>query len=480
MKTHLRFEPNLKSQCHIIQLELQSGISQPAKSILESLIQTHPASEVVESMIRGCKGKESESQTLSFVLECYSVKGLFKEGLEVFRTMRIHGFTPSLDACNALLDSLLRGNEISYACCVYVAIIRDGVAPNQSTWSLLAQIYGKNGNLDGVVRLLNVGVCNYAIYDLVIHGYSKKGDFGAAFDRLNEMCERKMNPSFSTYSSILDGACRYRDSEAIERIMGLMKCHLLENDLIIGKLCDLGKTYAAEMIFRRVCDEKIGLQDGTYGCLLRALSKEGRINEAIEIYGAILDKGVEVDESCYYEFVNLLCKEERLEVYELLRDIIRRGYYPGASELSAYIALQCGKRRWREAEELLNLVLDSGSLPDSLCCGSMMKRYCSTRQIDKAIALHEKLEKLKGILDVTAYDMFLDRLWKERKSEEAVRVFDYMKGRNMVSSASFASMIRGLCCVKELRRAMKLHDEMLKLGLKPDKATYKRLIAGFS
>ncbi|GLT69583.1 hypothetical protein SLA2020_469620 [Shorea laevis] len=479
VRTHLGFEPDLKSQCHVIRIALQSSISQPVKPILESLVQTHPASVVAESMIRVCEGKDSQSGTLSLVLECYSCKGFFKEGLEVFRRMRIHGVTPSLRACNALFDALQRENEIGLAWCFYGAVVRVGVAPNQLTWSLVAQIHCKNGKFERLVGFLDMGVYNSMIYSLVIDGYSKNGDFGAAFDRLNEMCERKINPSFGTYSSILDGACRYKDSEAIERIMGMMKCHLSENNLIIQKLSDLGKTYAAEMFFKRACNEKIGLRDGTYGSMLRALSKEGRIDEAIQIYWVIMERGIMVDNSCYYGFVNLLCKKERSEVYELLRDIIGRGYCPAATELSTYITLQCRKRRWREAEGLLNLILDTGSLPDSLCCGSLVKHYCSSRQIDKAITLHEKIEKLKGSLDVTAYNILLDGLWKEGKSEEAVRVFDYMKGINMVSSASFVSMISGLCRIKQLRRAMKIHDEMLKMGLKPDKASYKRLISGF-
>jgi len=54
-----------------------------------------------------------------------------------------------------------------------------------------------------------------------------------------------------------------------------------------------------------------------------------------------------------------------------------------------------------------------------------------------------------------------------------------MKEINSVNSKSFTIMIQGLCRVKEMKKAMRSHDEMLRLGLKPDLVTYKRLILGF-
>ena len=150
-----------------------------------------------------------------------------------------------------------------------------------------------------------------------------------------------------------------------------------------------------------------------------------------------------------------------------------------ASALSGFISFLCGRGRWREAEDLLNLVLDKGLLPDLTCCSSLVGHYCSRRRIDSAMALHNKMEKLNGSLDVTTYNVLLGGFFAAGRVEEAVRVFDYMTRHTLMSSESFTIMIRGLCQVKELRKAMKIHDEMLKLGLKPPTATYKRLICGF-
>ncbi|KAL6197589.1 hypothetical protein ACLB2K_033197 [Fragaria x ananassa] len=445
-KSHLRFEPDLKSHCQIIQLSLGSGLTRPAKSIMDTLIQTHHVSKLIQSMVQ-----------------------------------------VTVLACNALLDAMRQGNETRLGWCLYGVMIRNGVLPDQFTWSLVAQFLCKDGKFERIIRLLDLGVSSSMFYSLLVDGYSQSGNFDAAFCYLEKMSDGKLEPGFSTYSSVLDGACKVGEVEVVERVMRIMvekklllESPVLEYDSVIKKLCDLEKTYGVEMLFKKACDEKIELQNATYGCILQALSKGMRIVEAIRVYQVICERGIVVDDSSYYAFANLLCKEERSEEgFELLMDVIRRGFSPCASELSGFISFLCGKRRWREAENLLNSVLDKELLPDLTSCSSLVRHYCSTRRINSAMALHSKIEKLNASLDVTTYNVLLAGLFAARRVEEAVEVFDYMRSRNLVSSESFTIMIHGLCQVKELRKAMKIHDEMLKMGLKPPAATYKRLIYGF-
>ncbi|XP_054793271.1 pentatricopeptide repeat-containing protein At4g21170-like [Prosopis cineraria] len=264
----------------------------------------------------------------------------------------------------------------------------------------------------------------------------------------------------------------------------LPKCSSSFNyDLVVQKLSDIGKTFAAEMFFRGACQENISLQDRTYGCLLRALSRERRIREAISVYNITSQRGLTLDYGNYQALANFLCEEDQcveVEGFELLKDIVRRGFLPYSSNLSKFMTSLCNKGRWREAEDLLGALLDRGIVPDSCFCSLLMKHYCNSRQVDSAIELHCKIEQLNASLDVTAYNVFLNRLFVARKIEEADKVFDYMRRQDLLSSEGFVIMIRELCKVKELRKAMKLHDEMLKMGLKPDKPKYKRLISGFA
>lgn len=441
----------------------------------------------MDSLISSCKGTDCQSLVLSSVLECYCNKASYLQALEVYQKSKDYGHVLSIHSCNSLLNTLEDRNEIRLAWCFYASMLRNGVLVDQSTWSVIGRILRTDGKYERIARLIDMGIYNSVMYSLVIECYSERGSFKEAFDHLKEMCNRKLNLGFSTYSSILEGACKYGDDKVIESVMNSMvekghipKLLLTEYDSIIQKLCELGKTYAVDMFFMRACDEKIQLQDSSYGCMLRAFSKEGRVEAAIEIYQIILQKGIIVNGSCYNAFVNVLCKEDPSEqVSELLREMIGRGFMPCSSKLSKFINSQCDKHRWREAEELLNIILEKGFWLDSLSCSSLVQHYCSSRRIDAAIALHNKMEKVEANLDVKAYNLLLNRLFKERRIDEAVRVFDYMKSKNVLCSSSFSILISGLCRENELKKAMKLHDEMLKMGLKPDGKAYKHLISGF-
>ncbi|KAL0353232.1 UNVERIFIED_CONTAM: Pentatricopeptide repeat-containing protein [Sesamum angustifolium] len=488
---HFDFKPDLKAKCELTRILLGSQLSELGTPILSSIVQDCPPSKIVPLLVQSHKRADFQntSPVLNSVIECYCGKQMFFQSLEVYQIAKQYGVVLSVDTCNILLNLLGDKNELRLAWCFYASTIRNGISANQSTWPVIARILYKDGKFERVSRILDMGIYNPEMFDLMIDGYSKRGDFGAAFGYLNEMCSKGIEPSFSTYSSLLDGACRYQDQQVIENVMSSMveKGHIPEPllvsdyDLIIRKLCDVVKTFAMDLFSKRAFDEKIELEHATYRSMLRALlSVDGRVVDAIELYNILREKNISLNQSCYYEFVTVLCKQNpSREVSNLLLDIIRGGFIAESKELSKYTSKQCAEGRWREGEELLNAILNQGCLLDSLSCGSFVKRYCSRGQIDKAIELHNKLEGLKGTLDMATYNVLLAALFKERRTEEAIKVFDYMRTCEVLNSESFTVMIRGLCHEKELRKAMKLHDEMLQLGLKPDGRTYKRLISGF-
>ncbi|KAH0718088.1 hypothetical protein KY290_016056 [Solanum tuberosum] len=369
----------------------------------------------------------------------------------------------------------------------FKGLFLEALQENVVTWSLIAQMLCKDGKFEQIVPILDKGICSPLIYNILIDCYSERGNFEAAFGYLNDMFSKCIDPTFNTFSSILDGACKYQNAEVIESVMSSMvkkghipKVVLPVYDSVIRKFSDMGKAYAAELFFGEAYEKRIKLQDNTYGSMLRAFSKEGKAEDAIWMYNIILEKKIFISDKCYSAFMSVLCSENPSEeVSSLLKDLIGRGFVPPVSQVSKFIVSQCEKHKWKEAEELLNVIFQRGLQFESFCCCSLVRHYCFSRRIDSAISLHTELERLGVALDVETYGLLLDRLFKSRRREEALKIFDYMRTHDMLSSGSFSIMIRGLCQEQEFRKAMRLHDDMLKLGFKPDKKAYKRLISGF-
>lgn len=471
----------------MIRILFGSGLSKLGLPILNSIVQHHPPAKIVPLLLwrKGADFRDV-SPVLNSVFDCYCNKQMYIQSSEVYLMANRYRVRLSADSCNALLNLLGDNNELKLAWCFYASIIRNGILGDRFTWSVVAKILYKDGKFERISRILDMGICTSEMFDLMIDAYSARGDFEVAFDHLNTLYSKGFEPSFRTYSAMLDGACRFRNREVIENVISLMveKGHITASqyDLIIKKLSDMGKTYAMDMFFQRACNENIELKHDTYECIFMALlNEEGRVGVAIELYNVMQEKNIIVSESRYEEFVIAICKENPShEIKNLLVEIIRRGVgSPLTKDLSNYISKQCAEGHWREAEELFELILNRGWLLDSICCGSFVRRYCSRRLIDKAMALHNKLKGLKGTLDTAANNMLVAALLSEQRIEETMEVFDYMKSCQRINSESFITVIRGLCHVKEMRKAMKFHDEMLELGLKPDQKTYKRLISCF-
>lgn len=454
---------------------------------MDLLIQSYPPAQIADSAIVACEGTVFHSSVLGSVLEHYCIKGSFLKALEIYKKGTENGLVLSIRCCNSLLGNLEVKNETRLAWGLYGNMLRNEILPDRFTWSLLARLLCKDGKLETIVRILNMGIYNSLIYNLVIDSYSKKGAFKAAFHCLNEMHSRKVDPSFSTYSSILDGACKFGDDKVIDTVICLMSkkgllpmLPITNYDLIVRKLSELERTYAMIMFLNRACEEKIEFNVSSYGYMLMAFSKNGRTKEAILMYHEIVDRDIIVNDNCYNEFVNVLCDDDPSEeISGLLKDLIGRGISPCVSKLSDFVSKQCDKGLWRDAEELMNAMLDNEIVPSSSCCSLLVSRYCNRRNIDFAIDLHTKVQNVNGILDLKTYNALIDGLMKEKRVEEANKVFDYMRTRQLMNSESYSIMVHGLSRQNDLRRAMKMHDEMLELGLKPNQKAYKRLILCF-
>ncbi|XP_074272065.1 pentatricopeptide repeat-containing protein At4g21170-like [Silene latifolia] len=264
----VNFQPFLKTQCKIIQISLGSagaggsGLTRPVKEVLDSVIEVNPLNNVVCSMSYACKGTNLHSLAFSCIIESYALKGLYVNGLEIYREIVLFGCLPKVGCLNVLLDVLDNAREFKLSYCLLGSMFRNRILMDDDTWGVIGRILCKDGKFECVVRLLKSGVCNSSIFELVIDGYSKNGNFEGAFGYLNEMCRRGFEPGFCSYGCILNGACEFGDSRVRDTVLfGMMEKGLVPVDMVLGyddaivKLCDLEKIYAAEYMFKRAQGE---------------------------------------------------------------------------------------------------------------------------------------------------------------------------------------------------------------------------------
>ncbi|KAH0459646.1 hypothetical protein IEQ34_012460 [Dendrobium chrysotoxum] len=486
--SHLSLFPNLLDLATIFSILAAAGHLFPASHLFCPALRSYPAPTVLDALVRSSSCcKIFQSKVLSFVLELYSNLPSWN-AMETFNRMRKFGLVPSSQSFNALLNMLCSNGECRTAWLVCAAALRIGVEMDHGSWPVMVRLLCLEDKVQRGEMLLNLGFpCRLSSYDLVVDCYASRRDFKAAIQVLNGMEERGLKLRLSTLCSVLEESCRFGNV----RIAGFFMKEMIVRDLlpmvpsvdfdwIIISFCELGKTYAAMLIFQKALSRNFDLESTSYACLLGALAQKRREKEALKVFDIMSQNGIVVDPGTLDVFVSSICSAEPMEeVDAVIMNLMKNDFLPKASDLSIYVAENCRRGRWKESTELLHLALDKCVLMTGSCCCLLMNHFCRNGFLDLGIGLHEKLKGLGGFLDVDSYNVLLEALVVDGRTMEAVGVFDCMRTKNVLSSFSFVIMISALCHEKELRKAMNLHDEMLKLGLKPDIATYKRLITGF-
>lgn len=427
-----------------------------------------------------------EGKILDFLLRIYSELGLLRESLYLLGITRLRG-PPLVGGSNALLVALCRSSDAGLVWPCYGLLLRSGVVPDSAMWSTLARVLCREGKLGRSLVLLKSRNSSVDMYDLLIECASSNGDLVLAVELLNAMESKGFVPSISTYSSIFDGACKFGDS----CLTNIMLSRMIENrlmptmpftdyDLVIEKFCRLKKSYAVGMLYEKCRVKMIDLRPSSYVRIMQIFCEEGRKDEAIGVYELIHRKGIRLSLESYNALWSILFRGAKFEeIGYLIKDALKRGLTPNVSDLSRYYGCLCGEGKWDQAADLLTMVLDNGFLPHGLDCSSLVEYYCYNKQVYVALSLHHKFEKLGGSLDVSSYNTILERLTAEKRTKEAVQMFDYMRLKDTGNTKSFVLIIAALCCERDMRKAMIVHDEMVKKGLKPDDDAYKCLIAGF-
>ncbi|XP_020577619.1 pentatricopeptide repeat-containing protein At4g21170 [Phalaenopsis equestris] len=486
--SHLSFSPTLPDHATIFSILASAGHLLPAAHLFYHALRCHPTPIVLDSLIRSSSScKISLSKVLCFVLELYSKLPSWN-AMETFIRMRDFGLVPGSRSLNSLLNMLCSNGENRTAWQVCAAALRIGAEMDRGSWPIMVRLLCQEGSIHRAEMLLNLGFSRrISSYDLVVDCYASRRDFRAAIQVLNGMEEKGLRLRLSTLSSVLEKSCKFCNF----KISGIFMKEMVVRDLLpmaptidfdrmIWSFCELGKTSAAVLIFEKARSCNFDLTSTSYTCLLSALSQNGREKDAMKVFDIMSQRGIVVDPLSLDAFVSGICSGEPMEEIDaVIKSLMKNGSLPKASDLSTYVAKNCSRGRWKVATELLHLALDKCILVDGSCCCLLMKHFCKNGFLDLAIGLHEKIKGLGGFLDVDSYNVLLEALVVHGRAMEAIGVFDCMRKNNLLSSFSFVMMISALCHEKELRKAMNLHDEMLKLGLKPDIPTYKQLITGF-
>ncbi|KAL1535812.1 beta-amylase [Salvia divinorum] len=446
--------------------------------------------------------------------------------LEVLDRMRGVGGRPSLSAICCLIKLLLRFGDYSSVWMLFKDMIFKGPIPSNYVYNMMILGFCRRGCIriaESLLYVMRKFGCKPDVYtyNILINAYCVRGWTWEAFSWVHLMFESGCTPSFATFCTFINAFCKEGNIAEANKIftwmqeLGVSPNTVLYNSLMDGyvKAREIGMANVLyeEMRSKGVApdgvtfnilavgNEKYGKeQDGNR--LLRSFSVmgsvqdsslpdihigglcwAGRLDEAFELLGFMIEKGVCLTVVSFNSLILAYSKaglEDRaFEVYNIM---LKVGFTPSAPTYTSLLLGLSKIGRLQEAKSLIYKMIQNGYPISRAAFTVVLDGYFKKGDMMGAQGLWAEMEMLGMAPDVVAVSSFIQGLSKRGFVEQAYDMYLKMLSKGLVpNNFVYNSLISGFCNCGELDEALKLELEMRNRGLLPDVITFNIIIKGF-
>ncbi|KAG0595034.1 hypothetical protein M758_UG133100 [Ceratodon purpureus] len=214
--------------------------------------------------------------------------------------------------CNCVLNTCARFLPLEEVHRVFQEMIDDGYAPNNITFNVMIDLYGKAGMMDRARKALKLaqqlGAADKISFSTLINGYGKRQDFPNMEATLWEMQNAGFGGSLEAHNSILDAYGKAGQLEKLEDALARMEKSGFRKDLasynilinIYGR-----RTMIAEMedLFHSMQRDGFSPDRWTYNTLIRTYGYADYPDKAVQTFKLMQDAGIMPDRVTYIMLV---------------------------------------------------------------------------------------------------------------------------------------------------------------------------------
>lgn len=275
------------------------------------------AEEVLERLVK--KGMVPITVMYNAIVDGHCQVGDLEAAFSAVRRMELHGLKTNCITYNSLVNGLCKLQWMAEAEELVMEMGKNGVAPSAETYNILVDAYGRAGQFERCLEILDeiqekMGLKpNVVSYGSLVNGLCKKGKLLEAEAIFHDMVNRKISPSVQVYN------------------------------MLIGAYCAVGKIQKARALIEDMKRRGISPSIVTYNALVKGLCKEGRISEAEELTLCLEDEGLMPDvvmcNIMISEHCNMGDTHRALQVYEEMK----LGIKPTLITYPALISAMCNE-----------------------------------------------------------------------------------------------------------------------------------------
>lgn len=455
--------PDLEFADKIIELYLQNG-NIVDLIILNSAIDvymTHGDSDRACNVITLIKERTSfapDHVTFSTLIKGCCKNKDFEVAMKFFAQMKTMDVKPSRIIYNSLMDLAVKDQKLKMALSLIEEMQKDEVSPDGYTYSII---------LNG----LKINESSELLVKLTLDNLKKVLE-GNPF-RLDE----------ALFNTILDACLKYELFDYLDYFYTLMRAKGINESpitfaILLKAYSKQQKIEKALLIFEQMLKNKVAVHDITYGSLLDACSKINRMDFALKIFEYLETMNFNMNSIVFTTILKGFIKNEELDNAIAFFNRVKKYTHLNGMIITYNCALDIYVRKG-DVDNCMKLFeeLNSHFVPDIISYSTIIKGLCTANRRNEAFTYVKKMMEVDPTVDVSVVNLFLDSCANTTDFKLGIEAYQYVMMKNISpNEITFGIMIKIYGFSKELHKAFDLLDLMAAFDITPSIIIYTNLI----
>ncbi|KAL5142828.1 Pentatricopeptide repeat-containing protein [Glycine soja] len=431
-------------------------------SILGTSGRLNEMRDVIEQMKEdSCECKDS---VFVSVIKTYANAGLVDEAISLYKSIPRFNCVNWTESFNTMLQIMVKENRLEIAHRLFVE--------SSCGWEVRS-----------LVRALN----------LLMYALCQKSRSDLALQLFQEMDYQSCYPNRDSYAILMKGLCQDRRLHEATHLLYSMFWRISQKgngeDIVVYRtlldaLCDAGKFEEAEEILGKILRKGLKAPKRCHSRLdLDQLSDGKDIESAKRMIHEALIKGSVPSLASYNAMAVDLYSEGKIdEADKVIIEMQVRGFKPTHSIFEAKVAALCKVSKVDEAIKVIEEdMVKVNCLPTAKVYNILLKNLCN---VGNSTAILESLNKMSSKVGCTGdrdtYSILLEMLCGERRYLEASQLLEKMSIKSYwPCTNSYNSLIRGLCSIGRQYEAVMWLEDMISQGKLPEISVWNSLASLF-
>ncbi|KAL9304407.1 hypothetical protein ACSQ67_021670 [Phaseolus vulgaris] len=378
------------------------------QTILTKILSSNPPHALFHSLLHSYPLCNASPLVFDAVFKTLAHTSKFRSATLVYTLMKQHGFSLTVESCNAFLSSLLRLRRADIALSFYREMRRSYVSPNVYTLNMVVRAHCMLGEVQKGFEIFqkmgDMGLSPTVVsFNTLISGYCNKGLFGLALKVKALMGDSGVQANVVTFNTLISGFCKERKLHEANRVFSEMKVANVAPNVV------------------------------TYNTLLHGYGQVGDSEMGGRVYEEMVRNGVKADILTYNALILGLCKEGKTKkAAGFVKELDKENMIPNASTFSALITGQCVRNNSERAFLIYRSMVRSGCNPNEHTFQMLISAFCKNEDFDGAVqVLRDMLGRLMSP-DSSMLSELCHGLGRCGKSQLALSLCSEMEARRLL------------------------------------------------